>query len=244
MLRPMFASVAQTYDFANKLLTFGFDKQWREACAKEPTRGRFVIDLCCGTGDLSLCLYPTLGSESLLVGLDFSKEMMRKAAEKKNKIEQMEKNSTATNGSSGKGKSNFTLMIADAANLPLKNECIDDIRISFSFRNLIYKNPKAVTYLKEASRVLKKTAKLTCIETSQPKNHFVRGCFHFYCLTIVPFIGGIISGRNAPYRYLGKSAANFPMPQDVLTMLKKAGFEKAKFKPLFLGVVGLYVAKK
>ena len=244
MLRPMFARVAQTYDLANKLLTFGFDNQWRKACAKESACGHFVIDLCCGTGDLSLCLYPTLGSEALLVGLDFSKEMMRKAAEKKNKIGQMEKNSTATNGSSGKGKSNFTLMIADAANLPLKNECIDDIRISFSFRNLIYKNPKAVTYLKEASRVLKKMGKFTCVETSQPRNHLVRGFFHFYCLTIVPLIGGIISGNKAPYTYLGKSATNFPLPQDVLMMLKKAGFEKAKFKPLFLGVVGLYVAKK
>jgi len=229
----MFNTVAETYDLSNKVLTFGLDKRWRKACAEESTSGKYVVDLCCGTGDLSLQLLQNIAPGSLLVGLDFSKEMLKKAVEKKCKNTNVKQAATS-----------FTFVIADAAHVPIRNGCIDDIRISFSFRNLIYKNPKAVTYLKEASRVLKKTAKLTCIETSQPKNHFVRGCFHFYCLTIVPFIGGIISGRNAPYRYLGKSAANFPMPQDVLTMLKKAGFEKAKFKPLFLGVVGLYVAKK
>ena len=128
--------------------------------------------------------------------------------------------------------------------MPIRNECVDDIRISFSFRNLIYKNPKAITYLKEATRALKSKGQFTCVETSQPKNDIVRGFFHFYCLRIVPLIGGLISGRKSAYKYLGKSAANFPFPQEIVAMMKKAGFGKANFKPLFLGIVALYMATK
>jgi demethylmenaquinone methyltransferase/2-methoxy-6-polyprenyl-1,4-benzoquinol methylase len=241
----MFTNVAETYDLANKVLTFGLDNHWRKACAKEPASGQFVIDLCCGTGDLSLCLLPNLGSESCLIGLDFSKEMLQKAVEKTLRYGQAKRQPrSALYGKSVRGTANLSFVIADAANLPLKNEGIDDIRISFSFRNLIYRNPKAITYLKEATRTLKNKGRFTCVETSQPKNSLVRGFFHFYCLRIVPLIGGLISGRKAAYKYLGKSAANFPFPQDILAMLKKAGFKRATFKPLSFGIVGLYFATK
>ena len=245
MLKPMFTSVAETYDLANKVLTFGLDNHWRKACAKEPASGQFVIDLCCGTGDLSLRLLPNLGSESCLIGLDFSKEMLEKAVEKKLRNGQTKRQtSSALYGKSGKGATNLSFIIADAANLPLRTECVNDIRISFSFRNLIYRNPKAITYLKEANRTLKNKGRFTCVETSQPRNSLVRGFFHFYCLRVVPLMGGLISGRKAAYKYLGKSAANFPLPQDILAMLKKAGFKRATFKPLSFGIVGLYIATK
>lgn len=231
MLKPMFSTVADTYDLANKVLTLGLDKRWRRACVQESANGHFVVDLCCGTGDLSFSLLPNLDSDSFLIGLDFSKEMLSKAVAKKSK-------SNWTN------KDNFAFIIADAAYLPLKNEWVDDMRISFSFRNLIYKNPKAIAYLKEATRTLKGNGRFTCVETSQPRNRLVRGFFHFYCLRIVPLVGGFVSGQKPAYRYLGKSAANFPFPKEILAMLKKAGFTDATFKPLSLGVVGLYMATK
>jgi len=233
LLKPMFNTVAETYDLSNKVLTFGLDKRWRKACAEESTSGKYVVDLCCGTGDLSLQLLQNIAPGSLLVGLDFSKEMLKKAVEKKCKNTNVKQAATS-----------FTFVIADAAHVPIRNGCIDDIRIAFSFRNLIYKNPKAITYLREVARTLKDNRQFTCVETSQPNNSFVRGFFHFYCLRIVPFIGGLISGRKPAYKYLGKSAANFPIPQDIMTMMRKAGFKKAKFKPLFLGIVALYIATK
>ena len=243
-LNPMFTSVADTYDLANRVLTFGFDERWREACARESGSGRFVVDLCCGTGALSLRLLPNLGSESYLMGLDFNKQMLGRAATKKSKYGQKRHNRNVQDAGNETGVADLVFMVTDAAHLPFKDGCIDDISISFSFRNLIYKNPKALTYLREATRTLKNNGRFVCVETSQSNSSLVRAFFRFYCLRIVPLVGGFISGRKAAYKYLGKSAVNFPFPKEIVAMLKKAGFRKATFKPLYLGIIALYVASK
>jgi demethylmenaquinone methyltransferase/2-methoxy-6-polyprenyl-1,4-benzoquinol methylase len=227
----MFSTVAETYDLSNKVLTFGLDKRWRKACAAEPANGNFVIDLCCGTGDLSFSLIQNLGDDSFLLGLDFNKEMLTKAVAKKSK-------------SKWASKDNFAFVIADAAHLPLEDECADTVKISFSFRNLIYKNPNANAYLKELNRTLKRHGRFTSVETSQPRNRLIKSFFRFYCLRIVPLVGGWVSGAKPAYKYLGKSAANFPAPEDILAMFQKAGFSDAAFKPLSFGIVGLYMATK
>jgi demethylmenaquinone methyltransferase/2-methoxy-6-polyprenyl-1,4-benzoquinol methylase len=226
----MFSTVAETYDLANKILTIGLDKHWRKTCAKNLTNPKTVLDLCCGTGDLSLQLLQNLSPDAQLIGLDFSKQMLKKAVAKKTKNKPTTKN--------------LTFIIADAAHLPIKNETIDDIHIAFSFRNLIYKNPKANTYLKEVTRTLKSNGKFTCIETSQPKNTLTKTTFHLYCQKIIPHIGGIISHQKPAYTYLGKSAANFPPPQKITTLMKNAGLQKTTHKPLLLGTIALYTATK
>lgn len=231
MLKPMFSIVAETYDLANKVLSLGLDIHWRKACAKESTDGHFIVDLCCGTGDLSFNLMQNLDDDSFLLCLDFNKEMLSKAIDKKSK-------------SKWAGKDNFAFIIADAAYLPLNNNSVNNIKISMGLRNLIYKNPKAIAYLKEVRRTLKRFGKFTCVETSQPTNLLVRSFFRFYCLRIVPLVGGLVSGRRPAYVYLGKSAANFPVPKDILAMFKSAGFSDTSFKPLSLGIVGLYMATK
>jgi demethylmenaquinone methyltransferase / 2-methoxy-6-polyprenyl-1,4-benzoquinol methylase len=227
----MFSTVAETYDICNKFLTLGLDKKWRKACAKQSSNGRLTVDLCCGTGDLTFSILKNLDQNSFVLGIDFSKEMLSRAIAKKSKNELVSKDS-------------FAFVIADAAHLPLKNNYVDTIKISFSFRNLIYKNPKAITYLKEVNRTLKPDGKFTSVETSQPKNRLVNRFFRLYCLSIVPSVGGWLSGAKPAYKYLGKSAANFPVPIDVLAMFKRAGFTDTSFKPLSFGIVGLYVATK
>ena len=231
MLKPMFSTVAETYDLCNKVLSLGLDKRWRNACAKQPNNGPLIVDLCCGTGDLTFNLLKNLDQNSFLLSIDFSREMLSKARAKKSK------NKFAT-------KDNFAFVIADAAHLPLKYGSADTIKISMAFRNLIYKNSNAQTYLKEINRTLKQNGKFTSIETSQPKNRLIRRGFRFYCLRIVPFVGGWVSGEKPAYKYLGKSAANFPAPKDILAMFKSAGFTDAAFKPLSFGIVGLYMATK
>jgi demethylmenaquinone methyltransferase/2-methoxy-6-polyprenyl-1,4-benzoquinol methylase len=178
------------------------------------------------------------------MGLDFNKEMLDRAVKKKSRCRQMRQHRNVQGASNGTGVFDFVFMVTDAAHLPFRDECIDDISISFSFRNPIYKNPKALTYLREVTRTMKSNGRFVCIETSQPYSSLVRAFFLFYCLRIVPLVGGLISGRKAAYKYLGKSAANFPFPQEIVAMLKKAGFRKATFKPLYLGIIALYVATK
>lgn len=242
-LRHMFTDVAVRYELLNRMLTLGLDKRWREVCAREFASGRVVVDLCCGTGDLSFQILSRLTSHIQVVGLDFNKEMLSKAVDKKSEWQQRLHYSPRRHGKAI-DRTDLTFILADAAYLPIRDGCIDCVRTSFSFRNLIYKNPKAMTYLKEIVRVLQHKGRFVCVETSQPTYHFIRVLFHLYCLRLVPLIGWLISGSRGAYKYLGMSAASFPAAQDIVAMLKKSGFQSAFFKRLSLGIAALYVATK
>jgi demethylmenaquinone methyltransferase/2-methoxy-6-polyprenyl-1,4-benzoquinol methylase len=238
----MFTNVASKYDLLNRMLTFGLDKRWCEACAKEFASGGIVVDLCCGTGDLS---FQVLSRSTCMhvLGLDFNKEMLGKAVEKKSEWQKRLDHAAQQHGQTI-DRTDLTFILADATYIPIKDGYIDRVGMSFSFRNLIYKNPKAMTYLKEIVRALRHTGKFICVETSQPPCPPVRALFHLYCLRIVPLLGWLVSGSRGPYKYLGKSAANFPPPQDIVEMLKKSGFRTAFSKHLSIGIAALYVASK
>jgi len=241
-IRHMFTSVAEKYDLLNRMLTLGLDKRWRQACAEESASGGVVVDLCCGTGDLSFQILsrPTLGMD--ILGLDFNRKMLGRAVEKKS--EWQKKLHAAQQQGQAIDRTGISFILADAAHLPIKDGSVDRVGISFSFRNLIYKNPNAKTYLKETVRALRHEGKFICVETSQPPNPFVRALFRLYCLRIVPLVGWLVTGNRGAYRYLGLSAANFPPAQDIVEMLKKSGFRTASFKHLSIGIAALYIATK
>ena len=138
-LKSIFTNVADRYDLLNRILTWTLDETWREFCARQCASGRVIVDLCCGTGDLSLHILKHVSPGALVAGLDFNKTMLNKAVNKK-RVEQ--------------DRSEVDFILADAAHLPCKNACVDCIGISFSFRNLIYKNPQASTVLSEIVRSL------------------------------------------------------------------------------------------
>jgi len=238
----MFTNVAEKYDLLNRMLTLGLDKRWREACARESASGRIVIDLCCGTGDLSFQILSRSNCMHVL-GLDFNREMLSKAVEKKSEWQKRLHYAAQRHGQTI-DRTDLTFILADAAHLPIKDGSVDRVGISFSFRNLIYKNPNAKTYLKEIVRALRYKGKFICVETSQPPSPLIRALFRLYCLRIVPLVGWLVSGSRGPYKYLGMSAANFPPAQDIVEMLKKSGFRTTFFKHLSIGIAALYVATK
>lgn len=235
-LRLMFARIAGKYDLLNHLLTLGLDVFWRRMVAKEYKSPGVVLDLCCGTGELLLQLSKFTSPNTLLVGIDFTREMLREAMHGKTYSEKI--NCKKVNVQ----KINFIL--ADAANLPIRNDCINFVSMSFSFRNLIFRNPSANTYLKEILRVLRVGGRFVFIETSQPKTYPLRIFLHFYLKRIVPLIGGVISGYKSAYRYLGTSAMNFPSAEEVKKMLKKKGFKEVSFKRMTGGIVAIHICRK
>jgi demethylmenaquinone methyltransferase / 2-methoxy-6-polyprenyl-1,4-benzoquinol methylase len=81
----MFSTIAEKYDFVNKIITLGLDRVWRQKCAQECRQGRTIVDLCCGTGELSVALSKNSAKEAVLLGLDFNKEMLKGASKKSQK---------------------------------------------------------------------------------------------------------------------------------------------------------------
>ena len=236
-LKPMFANVAKKYDLLNRILTVGLDETWRDTCARKCSRGDTIVDLCCGTGDLSLHILKYAGPRALVVGVDFSKAMLRRAVGKVH-AEQIKQLDSVTDGP----EVNF--VIADASRLPFKDGVVDSIGISFSLRNLVYRSLQAETRLKEVSRTLKPNGRFVCVETSQPRLRPVRALYHLYLMRVVPFVGWLVSRRKNEYNYLGASAANFPPADEIADKLLKAGFRRVSFRRLALGAIALHISSK
>ncbi len=240
----MFAGVAKNYDLINHTITWGFDNVWRTICAKNSNSGKAIVDLCCGTGELGLKISEISSSDIILIGMDFSKNMLKRAKIKKNEKSKQKTHINIKNPKSKLDESHINFVLADAANLPFRNASIDTICLSFSFRNLIYKNLKAKMFLEETLRSLQANGKLVFVETSQPKSLFIRTIYHFYLTKVVPTVGWLFSGRRSAYIYLGRSAAKFPSAKTIASILINSGFKKVFYKQITLGVVALHVGFK
>src|SRR6202020_2825227 len=95
-VREMFTSIAPRYDLLNHVLSLNIDRLWWRRTARSfrhiLTRSDArILDLCCGTGDMTFALRRQAGKASpQVVGADFSHAMLERAASKSS--------STARNG--------------------------------------------------------------------------------------------------------------------------------------------------
>ena len=232
-IQQMFDTIAPTYDRANHLLSFGLDRQWwlRAARALRPILARpeaVVLDLCCGTGDMTLALYrhrPSTnnGERSAvnpLLALDFSHNMLSLALPK----------------FAGK---NIVPIEADALHLPLPDASVDLVTFAFGFRNLA-SYPEG---LAELHRVLRPGGEIAILECNQPGG-LTGALYSLYFQRILPTLGGLISRNPAAYKYLPASVARFPRPQRMKELILAAGFTNPTWTSYTFGTAGLYRATK
>lgn len=230
-LYGMFTAVPSHYDLVNRIITLGMDKRWRRLAAQTclETKPRHVLDIGCGTGDLTINIARLAGKDVAVTGLDYSPPMLEKAREKTKKA----------------GVGNHVRFIeGEASQLPFPDASFDVTAISFAFRNLTYKNPVCQTHLAEVLRVLKPGGRYIIVESSQPENGFIRACFHLYLRAFVMPVGIILSGNKGAYRYLTESTTRYCSPKEVKDLLISAGFREVKYRPLFFGAAGIHAAVK
>lgn len=230
-LHGMFTKVPPSYDLINRVVSLGMDKRWRRlaaaAClAEKPQR---VLDLGCGTGDLTITIAQLAGQHVEIIGLDYSPPMLERAQEKAARAG-LEKRVKFINGK--------------ATSLPFPDGYFDCVGISFAFRNLTYKNPVRAPHLAEVLRVLGQGGRYVIVESSQPENRVIRALFHLYMRTVGQSVGTIISANRGAYRYLAESMTGFYTPSEVREMLLSAGFMSVSYRPLLLGAVGLHMASR
>ncbi|HEY6766864.1 MAG TPA: bifunctional demethylmenaquinone methyltransferase/2-methoxy-6-polyprenyl-1,4-benzoquinol methylase UbiE [Candidatus Sulfotelmatobacter sp.] len=227
-VRGMFTAIAPRYDLANHLLSFNIDRFWwcraartfREILAQPDTR---VLDLCCGTGDMTFALQMQAGdSNGLILGADFSHAMLERARQKSFPL-----------------KASPEWIEADALNLPFPDSHFDLVTSAFGFRNLADYDAG----LREIARVLRPGGECGILDFGVPGG-IVGRAYRLYFKTILPWLGTMISGVRGPYEYLPASVERFPGPEEMLRRMGKAGFIEASWEPYTLGVAGLYRAKK
>jgi demethylmenaquinone methyltransferase / 2-methoxy-6-polyprenyl-1,4-benzoquinol methylase len=225
-VRELFSSIAPTYDRANHLLSFGFDRRWwrrtavtfREILARPDAR---VLDICCGTGDLTAALLAERRANAEPVtGLDFSREMLRLAEQKY----------------AGR---NVRWVEGDAMALPFPDNSVDLVTSAFGFRNL--RNYAAG--LAEIHRVLRPGGSIGILECNQPDG-LSGAVYNLYFHRILPVAGGWISGERAAYEYLPASVQRFPRPPRMLSLMQDAGFANCAWDGYLLRAAGLYRGTK
>ncbi|MGC9197569.1 MAG: ubiquinone/menaquinone biosynthesis methyltransferase [Acidobacteriaceae bacterium] len=221
-VRDLFDSIAPRYDLLNHLLSMGLDRRWWRRAAQS-FRGvlkrpeALVLDLCCGTGDLTAALLRLRPEGAApITGLDFSTAMLDRARSKY----------------SG---ANVQWIQGDAMHLPYPDGSFDLVTSAFGFRNLT----NYAEGLAEIYRVLTPGGQIGILEANQPDG--LRGWgYGIYFQHLLPVLGGLISGQPAAYRYLPDSVMQFPRPDQMLRMMRDAGFQQSAWDAYLLRAAGLY----
>jgi demethylmenaquinone methyltransferase / 2-methoxy-6-polyprenyl-1,4-benzoquinol methylase len=218
-VRGMFGRIAPRYDLLNHLLSMNIDRYWRARTVARVAGilerpGAQALDVCCGTGDLTLALQ----SRGRVFGSDFSHPMLVAARRKRCP----------------------PLFEADALHLPIDEGSLDLATIAFGFRNLT--NYRAG--LAELRRVLKPGGTLAILEFSTPPNPLVAGVYGFYSRNILPTIGGMISGSKDAYVYLPESVRKFPNADGLAEQMRETGFVNVRFERMTAGIVALHLGER
>lgn len=238
-ISSMFDSIAPKYDLLNHTLSMNFDRIWRRKLIKVVLKGgpKLVLDLACGTGDVSFGLATKAKDKDKdkckklkVIGGDLSREMLKIAFQKKEKLVSKQKISPDS----------IDFQYCEADQLPFEDNSFDAITISFGIRNFEQREK----CIQELYRVLRKGGQLAIIEFSTPKNIIWKAVYTTYFKHILPFIGRIVSGTKTPYSYLPASAMDFPQREVFCKEFSDAGFSEAKYQSLTGGVACLYTAIK
>jgi demethylmenaquinone methyltransferase / 2-methoxy-6-polyprenyl-1,4-benzoquinol methylase len=222
----MFARIAPRYDLLNHVLSLNIDKRWRRRVRHEladalADPNAVVLDVACGTGDLSLELKHV--AAAVVIGTDFCRPMLAIADQKSR-------------------TANLTIpyLEADAMRLPFGDERFDGLTIAFGLRNL----SDHFVGLSELFRVLKPGGRLVVLECSEPSVPGFRELYKFYFDRLVPRIGGIVSGSPSAYTYLPESVSKFPDKKTLAAMMESVGFADVRFQSLTGGVAALHSGVK
>jgi demethylmenaquinone methyltransferase / 2-methoxy-6-polyprenyl-1,4-benzoquinol methylase len=235
-VREMFSLIAPRYDLLNHLLSFSLDRLWRRRAAyrflhilRRPQSR--ILDLCCGTGDLTLALErarhnalrPRPSSAELVLGSDFARPMLERAAQK-----------AAIVGSAAE------FLAADALALPFADASFDLVTAAFGFRNLAnYEHG-----LREMARVLRPGGEIGILEFSEPRRWPIAPLYEFYFRRILPRIGGAISGSAEAYSYLPASVGKFPQPDELAARMADASFADVRYELWTGGIVALHSGRR
>lgn len=222
----VFEKIYKNYDKMNSVISFKRHIAWRKDTMKRMNvqAGSKALDICCGTADWTIALAHDVGPTGKVIGLDFSKNMLKIGQQK---IDQL-------------NLSQVELIHGNAMELPFDDNTFDYVTIGFGLRNV----PDYMQVLKEMHRVLKPGGIAVCLETSQPTLIGFKQVYRLYFRFIMPFFGKIFAKSYQEYSWLQESAKDFPDMKTLAGMFEDTGFEKIFIKPYTGGVAAMHMAYK
>jgi len=225
-VRDKFAAISGRYDLLNSLLSFQIDRYWRWRTTR--LLSQFpegpVLDLCAGTLPLSLEL-TRQAKRRLVLAVDFCEDMLRSG------VKTLPQDNRRVR---------IFPVCGDGEEIPAPANTFWGCTVAFGVRNL----SRTQQGLNEMHRVLRPGGKLLILEFSRPANPIIKPLYNFYLNKVLPRVAGAVSGDKEAYEYLASSIAAFYEPEELLAMLRAAGFSTTARQPLTFGIVTIYIGIK
>lgn len=223
-VQGIFSRIAGNYDRMNTILSFNLDKTWRRRALEiaAPTAAEQWLDVCCGTGKLTLEIRRLLNDEGKVTGLDFTAAMLQVARQ----AEKLAKLSAP-----------IDWLEADAMSMPFADASFDGVIIGFGLRNL----PDLDQGLREMRRVIKPGGRLVCLELSHPVWPLYRQGHKLFVHYAVPFIGNLSRRGERNYHWLTESLNRFPGAVELAERMNDVGLKNVKFHRLSAGIAAIHI---
>ena len=219
LVKNVFNKVYDKYDLMNDFMSLGIHRIWKKDLIQlmNPSKGKKLIDVACGTGDLGKLYLDSVGANQKILCVDPNKGMIKKGKSKLKKYK------------------NIKWIIASAENLPIQDNSCDYYTISFGLRNTKNLNKS----LSEAYRILKPGGRYLCLEFSKIENSNLNSFYKNYS-KLIPLIGKIVVGEKEPYEYLIKSIENFINQPQLINLMEKNKFQNCTYRNLSGGIVAIH----
>lgn len=226
-VRRLFATIANRYDSMNSLFTFNQDRYWRRRTLEEAglQPGQQVLDVCCGTGKLTLAMAEKVVPGGCVYGLDFSPEMLSIG---ENRL------------SHTPWQKHVRFLQGNALHLPFADNAFDCTTIAFGLRNVSAISP----VLEEMRRVTKTGGRLLALELSNPLSPWLRPLHRLYVQRLLPAVGNRLFSQEHPYQALPASLAELPSQEEIKGLLEAAGLKSVRYLLLTGGIATLYIGIK
>lgn len=226
-VQETFNAIAGRYDLMNTLMSLGMDKHWRRKAVQRvgAKPGMHILDVCCGTGQLSMELGKAVGPTGKVTGLDFSQNMLEVAK-------------ATLSQSPEQGRIQF--MQGDAMALPFSDQSFDGVTVGWGLRNL----PDLRLGIRELARVVKPGAMVVSLDMAKPTFPGFKQAYWLYFEKLVPLMGKIWVKKSSAYQYLHDSAREFPAQQELAKIFAECGLVETRYDNLAGGVVAVVSGRK
>ena len=226
-VHAVFSAIAHRYDFLNTALSFNRDKYWRRFTVAHSglLPGGNGLDVCCGTGRLTLQLAQAAGHTGQVTGLDFCEEMLAVAR---------------VNIGKSPYQPVIRLVQGNALDLPFADDSFDCTTIGFALRNV----PDIERTISEMRRVTKPGGKVVSLELAKPSFPVFKQMYYLYFNCFVPVLGRLGVGVSGPYQWLPDSLKEFPHQSEIRDIFAGTGLRNSRYYELTGGIVAVHIGEK